>query len=182
MKYIAKLMFLFSSINNRLFAIIVKSLFHKVGKNFVLGGKGVFAYENISIGDDVYIGPQAYFMAGDAPLVIGNKVIFGPKVTIITGDHRFDEVGKYICEMTSKREGIDDAQVTIEDDVWIGCGVTILKGVTIGTGSIIAAGSMVSRSIPPNSIYVGSNRILLKERFDQETYERHKAAIMGRRG
>lgn len=45
--------------------------------------------------------------------------------------------------------------VTIEDKAWIGCRCTILKGVTIGEGAIIAAGSVVTRDVPPYSIYGG---------------------------
>lgn len=38
--------------------------------------------------------------------------------------------------------------VWIEDDVWVGCAVTIFKGVRIGKG-IIGAGSVVTRSSSP---------------------------------
>ena len=43
----------------------------------------------------------------------------------------------------------------IEDDVWIGCNVTILKGVTIGRGAIVAAGAVVTRDVPANTICGG---------------------------
>lgn len=46
--------------------------------------------------------------------------------------------------------------VTIEDKAWIGCRSIILKGVTIGEGAIIAAGSVVTKDIPPYTIYGGS--------------------------
>lgn len=46
--------------------------------------------------------------------------------------------------------------VTIEDDVWLGPGVTVLPGVTIGRNSVIAAGSVVDRDVPPNSIASGN--------------------------
>jgi acetyltransferase-like isoleucine patch superfamily enzyme len=45
--------------------------------------------------------------------------------------------------------------VVIEDDVWIGCRVIILKGVRIGARSIIAAGAVVTKNIPPDSIVGG---------------------------
>src|SRR5690625_4773057 len=46
--------------------------------------------------------------------------------------------------------------VTIRDKAWIGCRSIILKGVTIGEGAVIAAGSVVTRDIPPYTIYGGS--------------------------
>lgn len=47
--------------------------------------------------------------------------------------------------------------VVIEDDVWIGCRVVILKGVHVGRGAIIGAGAIVTKSVPPLAV-VGSPR------------------------
>ena len=46
--------------------------------------------------------------------------------------------------------------IVIEDDVWIGCHVIILRGVRIGRASIVAAGAVVTKDVPPNSV-VGGN-------------------------
>lgn len=46
--------------------------------------------------------------------------------------------------------------VTIEDHVWLGVNVTVLKGVHIGRNSIIGAHSLVTRDIPPNVIASGN--------------------------
>lgn len=48
---------------------------------------------NISIGDYTSIPKGLTFYCTEAPLTIGNKVIFGPAPTIITGDHRIDVIG-----------------------------------------------------------------------------------------
>lgn len=53
--------------------------------------------------------------------------------------------------------------VVIEDGVWLGVNVTVLKGVTIGENSIIGAGSVVTRSIPANVIAAGNPCVVLKE-------------------
>jgi acetyltransferase-like isoleucine patch superfamily enzyme len=47
------------------------------------------------------------------------------------------------------------APIVIEDNVWVGCRVMILKGVTIGKGSVVAAGAVVTKSCPPNSLIGG---------------------------
>jgi acetyltransferase-like isoleucine patch superfamily enzyme len=52
--------------------------------------------------------------------------------------------------------------ITIEDDVWIATGVTILPNVRIGKRSIIAAGSIVSRDIPADVIAAGSPAKVIK--------------------
>ena len=62
----------------------------------------------------------------------------------------------------------NDEEVIIEDDVWCGANVTILKGVTIGNGSVVAAGAVVTKSFPPYSIIGGVPAKLLKMRFTEE--------------
>ena len=103
-------------------------------------------------------------------------MIFGPHPTIITGDHRIDVIGKYIMDSKEKLPE-NDAPVIIEDDVWTGANVTILKGVTIGRGSVIAAGAVVTKSFPPYSIIGGVPAKLIKMRFTPEEIEEHEGLI-----
>ena len=60
-----------------------------------------------------------------------------------------------------------DQPVVIEDDVWVGANVTILKGVTIGHGSVVAAGAVVTKSCPPYSIIGGVPAKVLRKRFEE---------------
>lgn len=46
--------------------------------------------------------------------------------------------------------------VVIKDDVFIGRGATILPGVTIGPRAIIGAGAVISKDVPPNSVFAGN--------------------------
>ena len=43
----------------------------------------------------------------------------------------------------------------IEDDVFIGEGVRILKGVKIGEGSVLGSGLVVTRDVEPHCVYAG---------------------------
>lgn len=52
--------------------------------------------------------------------------------------------------------------IIIEDNVWIGTRVTVLKNVTIGTGSIIAAGAVVTKSVPPHCMVAGVPAKIIK--------------------
>ena len=70
-----------------------------------------------------------------------------------------------------------DAPVVIEDDVWVGANVTILKGVTIGRGSVIAAGAVVTKSCPPYSIVGGVPARGIKPRFTAEQVEEHESLL-----
>ena len=52
----------------------------------------------------------------EAPLTIGRKVVFGPRPTIITGDHRIDIIGKHIIDVTVEEKlPENDQPVVIED-------------------------------------------------------------------
>lgn len=130
----------------------------------------------MTVGDYTSIPNGATFYCTEAPLTIGKKVISGPHPTIITGDHRIDVIGKYIMDTTEKLPE-NDAPVVIEDDVWTGANVTILKGVTIGRGSVIAAGAVVAKSFPPYSIIGGIPAKLLKMRFTPDEIEKHQRIL-----
>lgn len=134
--------------------------------------------ENLSIGDGTSIPKGSTFYCTDAPLTIGKKVVFGPTPTIITGDHRIDIIGKHIIDVTVEEKlPENDQPVVIEDGVWCGANVTILKGVTIGRGSVIAAGAVVTKSFPPYSIIGGVPAKLIKMRFTEDEIAEHERIL-----
>ena len=137
---------------------------------------------NLSVGDDTSIPKGSTIYCTDVPCTIGKKVLFGPKPTIITGDHRIDILGKYMTDVTVEDKFVDgvnvyDQPVVIEDDVWCGANVTILKGVTIGHGSVVAAGAVVTKSFPPYSIIGGIPAKLIKMRFTEEEIMEHERML-----
>ncbi len=141
--------------------------------------KGLY---NLSVGDGTSLPSGTTIYCTEAPCTIGRKVLFGPHPTIITGDHRTDLIGRYIADVTvaDKMAGGSnpyDQPVTIEDDVWVGANVTILKGVTIGRGSVVAAGAVVTRSCPPYSIIGGVPARVLRMRFTEEEICRHECVL-----
>ena len=150
-------------------------------------GKGVYirpmssdfkGLQNLSVGDGTSIPKGATFYCTEAPLTIGKKVVFGPRPTIITGDHRIDLLGKHIIDVTVEDKlPENDLPVVIEDGVWCGANVTILKGVTIGRGSVVAAGAVVTESCAPYSIIGGVPAKLIKMRFTPEEIEEHEKKI-----
>ena len=103
----------------------------------------------IRIGNHVTLNEWVY-LSGFGGLHIGNHVRIGHRTSIITSDHRHDAM-----DLPVHRQGLIAGEVIIDDDVWIGCNVTVLKGVTIGRGAIVAAGSVVTRSVPSCAIVAG---------------------------
>ena len=60
--------------------------------------------------------------------------------------------------------------IVVEDDVWIGQGALVLPGVTIGRGCIIGARSVVTKDVPPYSVYAGTR--IVRKRFSDQIIER----------
>lgn len=153
-----------------------KSKFSRIGKSVYIGKNGIFTYQNIEIGTDVYIGANAVFQSSYGKIIIGDHVMFGPGVHIHGGNHKIRELGCYMKDVSPKSQG-DDGIVTIEADCWIGSNAMILANVTIGRGSVIGANSVVTKDVPPYSIYTGSPRQRTKPRFSEEELAMHKELL-----
>jgi acetyltransferase-like isoleucine patch superfamily enzyme len=112
----------------------------------------------ITIGDRTSIEPHVHIGAA-ADLRIGSDVVIGSHVFITDHDHSYENLDEHIGE-----QPLSVAQTRIEDFVWLGEWVSVLKGVTIGHHAIIGANSVVTRDIPPYAIAVGSPARVVKYR------------------
>ena len=148
-----------------------KKMMSCCGKGVSLGrGFTASGWENISVGSDVSIGERCMFLTTRAKIIIGDHVMFGPQVSVVTGNHITDIPGRYMTSFTdADKRPEDDQDVIFEGDNWIGANSTILKGVTIGYGAVVAAGAVVSKDVPPFSYVVGVPAKVIKMRFDEET-------------
>lgn len=88
------------------------------------------------------------FLAGN--IEIGDGVRIAQKVSIHSFNHQIDP------ESPIHEQDLEHGKITIGDDVWIGCNVTILKDVEIGKGAVIGAGSVVTSDVEPYDIVVGN--------------------------
>lgn len=113
----AKVVLFLRKVNNKLVSLYQLSQIPH-GKNCEIRGGGSSFQGNITFGDHVVIGTNSNFMSTGAKITIGNSVLFGPHVFIITGNHQVNQIGKYIIDVEKKTECCD-ADVVIEDDVWI---------------------------------------------------------------
>ena len=104
--------------------------------------------------------------------------MFGPNVTVITGDHRTDLIGRYMTSVRNEEKlPENDQTVVFEGDNWIGANVTILKGVRIGKGAIVASGAVVNKDVPPYSIVGGVPARVIKYRFSEEQIKEHQQKV-----
>jgi len=161
----------------RLRMLLLRFAFRRHGKHFFFDPDGFYTFRNIEVGHHVAINRGATLMAYRSRIIFGNKCGCGPNVTIIGGDHNSSVVGKFMWDVTDKRPQ-DDQDVIIEDDVWVGAAVTILKGVRLGRGSIVAAGAVVNKEVLPYTIVGGVPAKIISMRFGEiETLLEHERAL-----
>jgi acetyltransferase-like isoleucine patch superfamily enzyme len=173
--WLGYLHFLYKTVRRGVLIKLYGSFFGAHGKNFSFDPDGAYYYCNIYVGDDVSLGAKPILLATRSLIHIGNKVMFGPEVTIIGGNRNTSYVGKFMADVTDNdKKPEDDLGVVIDDDVWIGARAVILNGVTIGRGAIVAAGAVVTRSAPPYSIIAGVPAKVVKFRWDIDTILRHE--------
>lgn len=96
-------------------------------------------------------------------VVIGDRVMVGANSSI--GDTDWHPVDP---ERRAAGDAGESNPIVIEDDVWLGANVVVLKGVKIGAGSTIAANSVVTKSIPPGVIAGGIPARPLKKIADNK--------------
>lgn len=100
----------------------------------------------------IQIGKECFFnhncsVTSASKIVIGNNCMFANNLVIVDHDHVIKN-GAVSAELKAK-------PVIIEDHVWVGANVTILKGVHISEGAVIAAGAVVAKDIPAHSVARG---------------------------
>jgi len=99
-------------------------------------GSGVYANFNLTLVDDGHI-------------YVGDRVMFGPNVTVATANHPIDP--------DLRGRGLQyNKNVYIGENTWIGAGAVIVPGVHIGKNSVIGAGSVVTKDIPDGVVAVGN--------------------------
>ncbi|WP_197497428.1 acyltransferase [Polaribacter vadi] len=175
-KIVAETYLLISRKFKALKAHFQKMVFAECGENVYVGYDCEFTYSNIILGNKIYIGSHASFIAAISKIIVGNNVMFGPHVTIRGGNHRIDVIGKFMIDVKDKLPE-NDLDVIIGDDVWVGCNATILKGIIIGKGAVVAAGAVVTRSVPPYAIVGGNPAKIIKYRFTESQILIHENTL-----
>jgi acetyltransferase-like isoleucine patch superfamily enzyme len=92
-------------------------------------------------------------------LTIGQNVLVADRVSFRTADHEFADLNKPIVDQGERR-----GEIVIEDDVWLGANVTVLRGVRIGRGAIVGANAVVTRDVADYSVVVGVPAKMIRDR------------------
>lgn len=118
-------------------------------------GVKVYNKNNLIMGENSNLAEGSVIMNTNAKCIIKGNSSFAIGLTVVTGNHA-RIIGKYVSDITENEKPFGyDKDVIIEEDVWIGSNVTVLAGVTLGRGCTIAANAVVTKDIPPYSIFGG---------------------------
>lgn len=124
--------------------------------------------KHIFIGDYFFANYDCIFL-DVAPITIGSRVLFGPRVGLYTAGHPLDR--------EIRDAGLEYGRpIVIGDSVWLGGDVTVLPGVTIGSGTVVAAGSVVTRDLPPDVVAAGNPCRVLRPITSADTARWRRAA------
>lgn len=106
----------------------------------------IYGYDDVVIGDCSWVGQNAILNC-TAPLTIGRGCTLSAMSNIWTHFSGGDPVAG--CQFNQRRAA------SLGDDVWIGVQASI-GPVNIGEKALVLAGSVVTKDIPPNSVYGGN--------------------------
>ena len=127
-----------------------------IGARCILEDDVFFKYDgwwqpgpSICLADRVFVGRGCEFNIRNH-IQIGSDSLIASGCKFIDHDHAMA-----INAGPMNRQPCPDAPIVLEEDVWLGVNVVVLKGVTIGRGAVIGAGAIVTKSIPPYEIWVG---------------------------
>ena len=115
-------------------------------------GEGLKVGDNSNIGHFAFIGCSGY-------IEIGDRVLMGPRVTLLAENHRFDDP-----DLPIKEQGVERKHIVIGDDCWLGAGCIVLAGVSVGAGAVVAAGSVVTEDVPAMTVVAGVPARAIRER------------------
>lgn len=135
-----------------------KNIFKFCGKNVNIERMAFFGSGfNLEIGNNSGLGINCVV---PSDIFIGENVMMGPNVHILSANHKFDRIDIPMC-----RQGhLERKKTKIEGDVWVGMNVIFTPGRTVRRGSIIAAGTVLSRDFEEYSIVGGNPSKLIKSR------------------
>lgn len=103
----------------------------------------------MTIGRNFHVNAGA-FLYGRGGLTIGDHVMIGPNVVVVSSQHRWDDPRVPMVFL-----GHREAPVSIGSDVWLGANAVVLPGVSVTDGTIVSAGAVVTEDTEPYAIVGG---------------------------
>ncbi len=120
------------------------------GVRLVIGDPTQYPDTGLVFGSDVIVNCYSY-LSGEGGLRIGDEVLIGSHVKLLSAGHAIDDGEHHIW-----RNPLTYNRTAIDSGAWIGAGATVLPGVHIGAGAVVGAGSVVTSDVPAGAIVAGN--------------------------
>jgi len=115
----------------------------------------------VDYGVHIHVGARTFANFGlvaldVAEITIGDDVQIGPNVQLLTPVHP--------VEPEPRRNKLEAGKpITIGNNVWLGGGAIVCPGVTIGENTVVGAGAVVTRDLPASVLAVGNPARVIRE-------------------
>lgn len=128
---------------------------------------------------------QIYIQDDGNQLIIGDNVTFDQNVSIVLGEGTTCQIGDDCIFANGVRIRTCDQHfiyddsglrinpskdVHIDNHVWLGASVIVMKGAEIGPGTVIGMNAMVTKHVPANCIAVGQPAKVIKSNIYWKEY------------
>ncbi len=157
-----------------------------IGTGCVLGSRIVLEREvgSVRIGDSTYISAGTQLICAQQ-ITIGSNVLIAWGCTLVDHDSHSLSWAKRSQDVQDWRRGlmnggpagatrqknwdvVPSAAICVQDKVWIGFNVIVLKGITIGEGAVVGAGSVVTKDVPAWTAVAGNPARVIREINEDE--------------
>jgi len=178
------------------FLAVVQGRRISIGRHSSVGTMSYVSCETIQIGEDakireqVYVGgpqlPESRFELGSRTIIL-QLAFINPTKPVVIGDDT--GIGGHCLIFTHGvwLNALDGYPVTYEPvtlgkSVWLPWRVFVMPGTTIGDGTVIGANSLVSGTIPPGSLAVGSPAKVIRSApdFPRRVSDEQRAALVAK--
>ena len=164
----------------RLFFSHKKRKFGYVGKNVcIIPPLSIDAPQNVYLYDNTKI-ERGTISATIGKFILKKGSAAAEGLSVHTGNHMM-VVGKLYRSVTNEDKQNSghcyDKDIIVEEDVWIGCNVTLLSGAHIGRGAVVAAGAVVSKDIPPYAVAGGVPAKVIKFKWTIDQILEHESIL-----
>ncbi|MBN3560859.1 acyltransferase [Aliamphritea spongicola] len=162
--------------------LVQGNLIIEMGRHCRLSGQTTFSGRWRSEQTPMLIVGNNVGISWQTTIAVGSKVVLGDNVRMggrcfLAGypGHPLDPV--------ARAKGLPDTDdqvgdIILEQDVWLGSGVTVMKGVTIGAGTVVATASVVTHDLPAGVIAGGMPAKVIKAISCPEQAAAEKEALL----
>lgn len=146
----------------------------KIGDNSIIQGSIITEHPEaeVIIGSRTFIGGSRVISA--SKIIIGDDVLISWGCTIVDHDSHsisWSKRSSDVLDWAEKQKNwhhVTRGLIHIQNKVWIGANVIVLKNTTVGEGAVIGTGSVVTKNVPAWTVVGGNPAKVIRSIPDDE--------------